>query len=102
MQDTRCPMELNQLVDEYFFENRHRLLDLAAFLDRLDRAADAREPGEDFRIEALRRAVKVLAEPGPERAKRIHMIFSDPTDEPREALDRKAAYGAYFAPKEVR
>jgi hypothetical protein len=101
MNDKRTPMPLNDLVDEYFFENRHRLLDIAAFLDRLDRSADGRNPSEDFRVEALRRAISVLSQPGPDRAKRIHMIFSDPTNDPRPALDRKAAYGAYRPAKEA-
>jgi hypothetical protein len=29
------------------------------------------------------------------------MVFSDPTVEPREKLDRKAAYGAYNPTREV-
>ena len=32
------PLSPQALVDEYFIENRTRLLEIAAFLDRLDRA----------------------------------------------------------------
>ena len=96
-----CPLPARKLVDEYFLENRARLLDIAAFLDRLERSADEEDPLADFRIEAFRKALAVLLEPGPGRAKRIHMLFSDPTTEPREKLDQKAAYGAYRNVREV-
>jgi hypothetical protein len=87
-----------QLVDEYFIENRTRVLELAAFLDRLDRAGDGAGAG-DFRMRALREALEVLArEPGEgegTRTLRVQMVFSDPTEEPREALDQKSARGAH-------
>jgi hypothetical protein len=88
-------MELNKIVDEYFTENRHRLMELAAFFDRLDRASDGESPELDFRVAALRQAIPVLLQPGPQRVKRIQLLLSDPSDEPRVLLDRKAAYGAY-------
>jgi hypothetical protein len=44
----------------------------------------------------LREAIPVLLSPGSQRVKRIQLLLSDPTDEPREHLDRKAAYGAYI------
>jgi hypothetical protein len=83
-----------QLVDIYFIENRTRLLDIAAFLDRLDRAGDA-DAAPDFRIEAFREALDALCSPLPGRVQAIQMIFSDPTVEPLEALDQKSARGAY-------
>jgi hypothetical protein len=95
-----CVMNLNQILDEYFLENRHKLLDLAAFLDRLDRASDGAEPGDDFRIAAMRRGVSALLSGSSQRAKDIQLIFSDPTDDPREHLDRKAAWGAFRNPNE--
>ena len=89
-----CPLTQSQLIDEYFIENRTRLLDLAAFLDRLDWASDqGAEP--DFRMEAFDAALKVLSSRTPDGVRRIQMIFSDPTTEPTEILDRKSAYGAY-------
>jgi hypothetical protein len=91
----KCPLTTQKIVDEYFIENRHKILDIAAFLDRLDRSVDGEDPGKDFRIAALRKALALLNEPGPDRLRRIHMIFSDPTVEPREKTDRKAAWGAY-------
>jgi hypothetical protein len=89
-----CPMSRRELIDEYFMENRHRLLDLAAFLDRLDRADGAAWEG-DFRMAAFLEAVRELSQPGPGRTQRVHMVFSDPTQEPKERLDQKAALGAW-------
>jgi hypothetical protein len=95
---TSCVLDMNQILDEYFLENRHRLLEIAAFLDRLDRAHDGATPESDFRVAALRRAIAVLLGDSNCRAKDIQLILSDPTDEPRERLDRKAAWGAYISP----
>ena len=88
------PLTGVQLIDEYFIENRTRLLDLAAFLDRLDRAADAGVE-TDFRMRSFREALRFLCEPSASRVERIQMIFSDPTTEPADRLDRKSACGAY-------
>ena len=85
------------LVDEYFIENRTRLLEIAAFLDRLDRAEPALAE-RDFRVRALREGIAVLADRGASdetRVERIQMILSDPTTEPLERLDQKSARGAY-------
>ena len=97
----KCLMTTTQIVDEYFIENRHRLLDIAAFLDRLERSADGQDAEADFRIRAFRSALQTLADGRGERVRRVHMVFSDPTAEPRAALDRKAAYGAYNPGKEA-
>jgi hypothetical protein len=80
------------LVDEYFIENRTRLLELAAFLDRLDRT-DPSYAAHDFRMRALSEATSMLA--APDRLDRIQVLLSDPTTEPLGALDRKSAIGAY-------
>ena len=82
------------LIDEYFIENRTRLLEIAAYLDRLDRVGDA-EAGRDFRMRAFREALAILGEDAPGRTVRVQMVFSDPTTEPLEALDTKSARGAY-------
>ncbi len=101
-QGIACPLKRGQLIDEYFIENRTKILDIAAFLDRLDRAGTETNPA-DFRVEALQRALGVLhnapdAEGG--RVLQIQMIFSDPTTEPRQKLDQKSAKGA-FDPRAV-
>lgn len=87
------PKGRRELVDEYFIENRTRLLEIAAYLDRLDRASGAGEG--DYRMRAFGEALAVLCDGAPGRTERIQMVFSDPTTEPLEALDTKSARGAY-------
>ena len=93
----QSPLTGTQLVDEYFIENRNRLLEVAAFLDRLDRK-DPAVASADFRMKAFREAVLALTDAGPERLQQIQLIFSDPSTEPRAALDRKGAAGAFDRP----
>ncbi len=91
------PKTGRELVDEYFIENRTRLLEIAAFLDRLDRAEPSMAD-RDFRARAFREALAVLVDDGASertRVERVQMILSDPTTEPLERLDQKSARGAY-------
>jgi hypothetical protein len=90
--DSQSPLSPKDVVDEYFIENRTRVLEIAAFLDRLDRA-DPSYTAQDFRMRALVDAVEMLGKP--DRLDRIQMLLSDPTTEPLGALDRKSAIGAY-------
>ena len=83
-----------ELLDEYFVENRNRLLEVAAFLDRLDRADPARSTA-DFRTKALAAALVSLSGPSANHVTQIQMLLSDPTAEPIPALDRKSAIGTY-------
>jgi hypothetical protein len=94
------PLAASQLVDEYFIENRNRIIEVAAFLDRLDRADPA--IAMDFRVRALADAIGVLGDAGPDRVRRIQMLMSDPRTEPLPALDRKGAVGAYDRSTETR
>jgi hypothetical protein len=87
------PLTQKQHIDAYFMEQRNRVLEIAAFLDRLDRI-DVQDANDDFRIVALRRAMAELNSDEPGRIERIQMIFSDQNTELLEELDRKAAYGA--------
>lgn len=85
-------MNRQQLLDLYFLEARSKLIDLAAFFDRLDRA----EGEADFRLGALSRAMEELRR-GPEagRAERVLLSLSDPTIEPIAAATTNAACGAW-------
>jgi hypothetical protein len=87
------PLGPKELVDEYFIENRTRLLEIAAFLDRLDRT-DSSYAGQDFRMKAFTEGLASVAQGGG-RLDRLQLLFSDPTTEPLGALDRKSAFGAY-------
>jgi hypothetical protein len=88
------PLTATQLVDEYFIENRNRLLEIAAFLDRIDRA-DPAVAANDFRMRVFAEAVAALTAAAPVRLAHIQMLLSDPDATPLEALDRKGAVGAY-------
>ncbi len=84
-------MTRTQVLDLYFMDARHKLIDLAAFLDRVERA-----PGpDDFRIQAFRAALGELDGSKPDKAARVLLAFSDPTTEPIPAATTKAASGAW-------
>lgn len=91
------PLTRERAIELYYLEHRAKLLDIAAFLDRIDRADPSTEVGEeDFRIRTFREALGILAESKPGRARRILELFSDPTAEPLDsAKGLKGAYGAY-------
>jgi hypothetical protein len=84
-------MTRNEILDLYFMDARSKLIDVAAFLDRVDRAS-----GEaDFRLAAIRTALKALDGDQPERAKQVLLSLSDPTTEPIEKAPGKGAVGAW-------
>lgn len=84
-------MTREQVLDLYFMDARSKLIDLAAFLDRIERATGE----DDFRIKALREALKHLGSGSREKAKEVLLTLSDPTVEPIPAATTKAACGAY-------
>jgi hypothetical protein len=83
-------MTRQQVLDLYFLEARHQLIDLAAFLDRVDRAT-----GEaDFRLHALQSALAELQRTGDNRAERVLLALSDHTPDPVAVAPGKGAVGA--------
>ncbi len=66
-----------QVADRYFLEHRARLIDIAAFLDRVDRAGGMASLGSDHRMAALYEALDVLSDWRGDRAGRILAIFSN-------------------------
>ena len=88
------PLSQAELVGEYFMEHRVQVLDLAAFLDRLERARELDASG-DFRLRSIRDALAVLTDGDGDRVQRVQMIFSDPSTELLDELDQKSAKGAY-------
>ena len=84
-------MTRQQVLDLYFMDARSKLIDLAAFLDRVDRA----EGEPDFRLAAFRTALAELAKNEPVRAKSVLLSLSDPTSEPIEKAPGKGAVGAW-------
>lgn len=84
-------MNRQQLLDLYYLEARSKLIDLAAFLDRIDRAT-----GEgDFRLAAFKEALTQMQTASASRAERVLTVLSDPTSEPIPAATTKAACGAW-------
>jgi hypothetical protein len=84
-------MKRQQVLDDYFIEARSKVIDVAAFLDRVDRA----DGPADFRLQALRKTLHILREKKTGRAKRVLMALSDPTTAPIAKATTKSACGAY-------
>jgi hypothetical protein len=87
-------MTRQQLLDLYFMDARAKLIDIAAFLDRVDRG----EGEPDFRLAAFRKALEELGNGEPARAKNVLMSLSDPTTEPIAKAPGKGACGAWPGP----
>lgn len=84
-------MTRNKLLDLYYLDARARLIDIAAFLDRIERA----DGESDFRHEALAQAIPLLTNAGPDRARKVLEALSDPTTEPIDKAPGKGAVGAW-------
>lgn len=70
------PAPAPKALDAYFLEARSKLLDLAAFFDRIGRGRDAGRLECDPRMERIARALEVLRDQSGGRAERIQQIFS--------------------------
>ena len=84
-------MTRQQLLDLYFMDARAKLIDIAAFLDRLDRG----EGEADFRLDAFRKALGELQLGEATRAKSVLMSLGDPTVEPIAKAPGKGGCGAW-------
>ena len=81
-----------ELLDLQFVDARHKLIDLAAFLDRIDR-----HPGApDYRMEAMKKTLAILLSDRPDRARAVLEALSDHSPEP---IPQAAFQGAFGAPK---
>ncbi len=78
------------ILDLHFMDARCKLIDLAAFLDRVER-----HPGEtDFRFDGLKKALPILLSDRPDRAKAVLESLSDHSTEPAEKASFQGAFGA--------
>ena len=84
------PSDVN-LVDLGFMDSRSKLIDLAAFLDRTQKAGQ----DGDFRVQALKRAINLLSDDLPVRAREVLLSLSDPSLEPIEKATMQGAIGAF-------
>jgi hypothetical protein len=90
------PLTQRELIEGWFMEHRVQVLDLAAFLDRLERAREL-DGEDDFRMRSVRAALAILTDGEGDRVRRVQMVFSDPDTTLLESLDRKSAFGAHDA-----
>ena len=86
-----------ELLDLQFIDARHLLINLAAFLDRIDR-----HPGdEDYRYAALKKALPILLSDRPDRAKAVLESFSDHSTEIDTSAPFQGAFGAALPGREL-
>ncbi|HUA68981.1 MAG TPA: hypothetical protein VMA13_10595 [Candidatus Saccharimonadales bacterium] len=80
-----------QVLDLYFLDARHKLIEIAAFLDRVERASGK----DDFRLKAFRAALGKLTGNKKQKAKNVLLAFSDLTTKPVDKAPGKGAVGAF-------
>ncbi|KAB2641374.1 MAG: hypothetical protein DVB25_02100 [Verrucomicrobia bacterium] len=79
-----------ELLDLQFIEVRHKLIEVAAFLDRIDR-----HPGAaDFRYAALQAAIPILLSARPDRTSGVLQALSDHSHETIPKAVIQGALGA--------
>jgi len=79
-----------KIADLHFMDARCKLIDLAAFFDRMDR----HEGAADYRDQALRAALPILLENRGDRAKAVLDFLSDESTELLESAPLQGAFGA--------
>jgi hypothetical protein len=84
-------MTKQQVLELYFLDARHKLVELAAFLDRVERA----DGKDDFRLQSFRTALGELTGGKKQKAKNVLLAFSDPTTKPIAKATIKGACGAF-------
>ena len=81
----------SDILDLYFMDARYKLIDIAAFLDRVDR----HEGEVDFRHRGFLKAMEAMLDPGDgPRAKAVLEALSDHSTEPAESATIQGAFGA--------
>ncbi|MEC7862083.1 MAG: hypothetical protein VYC70_05560 [Verrucomicrobiota bacterium] len=78
------------LVDLGFMDARIKLIDIAAFLDRIDR----HDQSDDYRVAALKEALPELLSAETGRAARVLNLLSDQSTEPVSESKIQGAFGA--------
>ena len=73
------PLAAQEILDREFLGIRPRLIDLAATLDRLDRAEGP--IAKDPRVDKIRRSFEILGGDASDRAEQIQQVFSLPYQE---------------------
>lgn len=86
-----------ELLDLQFIDARHMLINLAAFLDRIDRHSGE----EDYRYAALKKSLPILLSDRPDRAKAVLESFSDHSTEIDVSAPFQGAFGAALPGREL-
>lgn len=79
-----------ELLDLQFIDVRHKLIDVAAFLDRIDRHSG----DDDYRFAALQAALPILLSNRTDRARAVLEAFSDHSTAIPESAPFQGAFGA--------
>ena len=66
-----------EILEQEFFKTRCLILDLAAALDRIDRADGSDSVRDDSQMKLLQSSLDLLQQPGPGRAEKVQLHFSD-------------------------
>ena len=83
-------MKETNLIDHGFMDARIKLIDVAAFLDRVERHGQI----DDYRYHALKDAINELQSDEIGRVAKILNRFSDHSAEPIDKADIQGAFGA--------
>jgi len=90
------PLDAPEVLNREFLEVRAKILEIAAALDRLDRAsAQDRAAGSvagDSRLERIRQGLAMLASDRADRAEQVQLIFSlayEPDWQTRLRIDQR-------------
>ncbi len=67
------------ILNREFLEVRAKILDVAAALDRLDRATGSVR--DDPRLDKIQRGIELLHSPDRNRAEQVQMLFSIPFED---------------------
>jgi len=65
------------VLDRHYLELRCEILNLAAALDRIERAEGYAAVGGDPRLARLAKGLEILGTSGTDRAERVQLLFSD-------------------------
>lgn len=77
------------ITDTYFMDARSKLIDIAAFMDRVERSGET----DDFRYREFLKALEGLR--GNDRAATVLKMLSDPSKDPSEKASSGPAVGAF-------
>jgi hypothetical protein len=70
------PRSAKEVLDVYFLETRAKLLEIAANMDRMERAEGLEKLQGDARLKFVADALEILRGPPGNRAERVQVLYS--------------------------